>query len=80
MADLPEEMASWVNRALPKIHPLHSVSEYPDHHIAAVRCLGCDRTAVAVYPTDCDVLRMECPSCGNRGAEIVRYLKRVWKQ
>jgi hypothetical protein len=74
-------MQGWMHRELPRLAPPRDVLDsYADHHIALVKCRGCEHQAVAVYPVECDVLRMECPFCGVRDSEIVQYVKRVWKQ
>lgn len=74
------DLQSWTDRTVAPLRRKHDITDYPDYHVAKVRCIGCNNTAIAVYPPECNVLRMECPECGTRESEIVRYIKRVWKQ
>lgn len=84
MAMEPElsDLESWENRQEPEPNLLQAFNEadYPDHHLARVECLNCGAVSKVLYPNGCNVLRMLCPHCGARETEVVKYLKRIWKQ
>lgn len=37
---------------------------------ACVRCALCEREWVAVFPLECEVSELECPSCGQKGSTL----------
>lgn len=73
-------LQSWLDRIPPKRKRTRDISEFPDHHLAAFRCMLCDEVWNAVYPLAADPMRMQCRSCGAKDSEMIVYLKRIWKQ
>ena len=54
--------------------------DYPNHHVATIRCKSCETTWDAVYPKGMDVAHVECYNCGTRDSEVAKYTKFIYKQ
>lgn len=54
--------------------------DYPNHHIAKLRCRSCGTDWDAVYPQSVDTTRVECYNCGARDSEVAQYVKFIYKQ
>ena len=69
----------WLGRSSEPLPKVFEESDYPNHHMAFIRCRSCETTWDAVYPDGVDVLRMECYNCHARDSEIAKYRKYIYK-
>lgn len=71
---------NWLDRKGKKLPVTFKESDYPDHHMATLRCRSCGQTWDAVYPKDMNVLRVFCRECGAQDSEVAKYTKYIYKQ
>jgi hypothetical protein len=68
-----------MNRIPVPIPKTFEESDYPDHHMAKVRCRSCATTWDAVYPKVANVAAMECYNCHAKDSEVAKYHKYIYK-
>ena len=71
---------TWLDREGGPLPKVFEESDYPNHHIAIIRCLACDTLCEAVYPKDTNPRKIQCHRCGVKDSEVVKYGKFIYQQ
>jgi len=69
----------WTKLPPPPDRHMDEVDLY-DHHVAVLRCVTCEYEFEAAYPAKTNPLRIRCPQCGERGVDVAKYLKYIYRQ